>query len=102
MLNDINRFAIVFNVEVGRVCGNGNLLDRVCRVSCAESHNLVMCVDQEFVNQFVEAWIEGDGLLSECVSISQEDCVFGVCDASDVGIGKGENVLAVRLLLVGC
>ena len=61
-----------------------------------------MCVDQEFVNQFVEAWIEGDGLLGEGLSVSQEDCVFGVCDASDVGIGKGENVFSVCLLLVGC
>ena len=101
MLNDINRFAIVLNVEVGRVCGNGNLLDRVCRGSCAKSHNLVVGVDQEFVNELVEARIESDGLLSECVSVSQEDCVFGVCDAADVGIGKRENVLAMSLLLIG-
>ena len=88
MLNDINRFAIVLNVEVSRVCGNGNLLDWVCGVSCAKSHNLVVGVHKEFVDKLVEAGIDLKCTFDKLIAFTNKHFFLYVRDTTNVGIWK--------------
>jgi len=63
---------------------------------------MIVSVDQELVDQLVETGVDCDRLWLEGTGhIVKEDLLIRSLNATHVGVRKGEDVLAVRLALVG-
>ena len=100
VFRDIDRFAVVHDVESLCVAVDCDVLDGVLAVLLTQADHLVVSVHQQFIDQLVESRIDGNRCGLEVVSIANKH-LFSCCfDAADVGVGKAEDVLAVRLALV--
>jgi hypothetical protein len=77
------------------------VLDRRLRLLLAKANDVVMCVDEKLINQLVESGVDGQSCSLEGLSVSNEDLFGCGFNAADIGVGKREDVFAVRLLLVG-
>ena len=99
---DVDGLTIILNREAVGVAENVDLLDRICRVLLAQADRMVMGIHEKFIDELVESRIDGDGLGLELVRGVEKHLLLRGLDAADIGVGKGEDVLAVRLALVGC
>ena len=100
VLGDINGLSVVRDAESLRVALDGNGLDGVLRVLLTQADDLVVGVHQELVHQLVEARVDGNSGCLEVVSIAHKHLFGASHNATHVGVGKVEDVLAVRLALV--
>ena len=101
VLRDINGLSVILN---GKGCGRAgdlNGLDGVLGVLLAQSDGVVVSIHQQLIHQLVEAWVHGNGGGLEVVSIANKHILRASHNAAHVGVGKVEDVLAVRLALVG-
>jgi hypothetical protein len=102
MLGHIDRLTVILDGEAVGIAEDIDLLDWVLRVLAAEADGMIVSVDQELVDQLVESRVDGDGLGLEGTGyIVKEDLLIRSLDATHVGVGKGEDMLTVRLALVG-
>ena len=110
VLCHINRLTVVLDTECLGRTRDLNGLNQVCRLATAKTHNLIVSVHQELVNQFVETRIHGDGCCLEALasprgvvrSRPEEHLLGGGRHTTNVRVGKVQDVLAVRLALIGC
>ena len=101
VFRNVDRFAVILDREAVGVADDIDLLDGIFRVLAAQTDGVVMGIHEEFIDELVESGVDCNGLGLELV-FSMEEHIFSCClDAADVGVGKGEDVLAVRLTLVG-
>ena len=100
MLGYVNGLAVVLNLQDAIRIRDTDVLDGVGRGLGAETDDVIVCVDKELVDQLVEAWVDGNGCVLEASLGSQEHILVRSLNRSDVGVGKTENVLTVRLLAV--
>ena len=63
---------------------------------------MVVSVHQQLVDQLVETWIDRNSRRLERFPIAQKHLFVRSDSASDVRLGQVEDVLTVRLALVGC
>ena len=68
------------------------------------SRSGVMRIDHQLIHELDEAGIHRNGLGGECARrIAEPDSFGGGFDASNVGVGEGQNMFPVRVLAVlGC
>ena len=104
----IDRLAIILDTK--RLCRTRDLngLHWVRRLATAQTHDLIVSIDQELINQLVEARIHGDRCSLETLasprgvvrSRPKKHLLGYSCHTTNVGIGEIQDVLAVRLALV--
>ena len=102
VLRDVDGLTVILNREAIGVAENVDLLHRVSRILLAQSDRMVMGIHEKFVDELVESRIDCDGLgLEAGIRRVEKHLLLRSLNAADVGVGKGEDVLAVRLALVG-
>ena len=100
----IDRLAVILHLQDAVSVGDPDVLDGMGRSLGAETNDLVMRIDHQLIHELDEAGIHRNGLGGECARrIAEPDSLRGGFDASNVGVGEGQNMLPVRVFAVlGC
>ena len=101
VLGHVDRLAIILHLEDALGVGDANVLDWVGRALGAEPDHVVVRIHQQLIHQLVEPWIDCDGLgLEITLCIVKPDLVGCGLNAPDVGVGKVQDMLPVRVLTI--
>jgi hypothetical protein len=100
MLCDVDRFTVVLDGEGGSVALDVDVLHGILGRALTKADNVVVRIDHQFVDKFVESRIHGDLCGFKYVAIQKPDFLLCGLNRTDIGIGETEDVLAVGLLLV--
>ena len=102
MLSHIDRIAVVLDRDRGAVAGELDVLDGRLALPLAQSDHVVVGVDQELVDELEEAGVDLNPLALKCAGcVCKPHLLLCGLHATDVGVREGEDVLTMRLLLVG-
>ena len=100
VLGDIDGLSVILDGEGCGCAGHLNCLDWIRGGLGAQTDRVIVGIHQQFVHELVEARIEGHLCILEVIAVTNKDLLGSSDDAADIGIGKVEDVLAVRLALV--
>ena len=101
VFRNVDRFTVILDREAVGVAEDIDLLDGVLRLLLTQTDGVIVGVHQQLIDELVESGVDIDGFRLELFLGMEEHFLLRGLDATDVGVGKGEDVFAVRLLLVG-
>ena len=102
VLGDIDRVAVILHGERRAVTGELDVLDGRRAGPLPEPDHVVVGVDQELIDELEEAGIDLDALALKCTGcVCEPHLLLCRLYTPDVGVREGEDVLTMRLLLVG-
>ncbi len=100
VLFDINGLTIVADGEDTVLPVDLDELDGVLRLALAKADDLVVSVDEKFIDELVEAGADRTFVRHELLALDDLDLLRMRLNAANVGIGEFENMFTVRELLV--
>ena len=100
VLGYINRFTVVLDSKLVCHTFNLNRLHWIFRLLLSQTNRVIVCVDQQFINEFVESRIEGNSGCFESIFITKKDFFTCSFNTANVCVWKREDVFTVRLALI--
>lgn len=100
VLFDIDRLAVVADGQNAILPIDLDELDGVLRLALAKTDDLIVSIDEKFIDELVEARADRTFVRHELFALDDLDLLRMGVDAANVGIGEFENMFTMRELLV--